>query len=245
MFTLKGRTCVFSGGSGMVGRGAVRAMCEAGMNVVLMTHMVADSEALVQELKDCPGKCIAISGKTIEDPMKYVHDMFGSIDVVICNTGAFDSPVPLDEITGDDLNKKFNHQVVGSFNSVMNALPYLKESKAGRVILNASAGARNGFSAEYLCDSVARGGVITLTYCLARELMQYGITVNCIAKSGMLNDHEPHGRVLDMNNLKPLIPMGRIGTADEYGAAVAYLASEEAGFVTGQVIDLSGGLHIG
>ena len=267
MQTLKGRTCVIGGGTGAVGRGAVRALCEGGMNVVLGTHMVADAKGLVEELKDCEGKCVAVSAeciidvveengenKIVEIPVekgtgignvKFAYERFGSVDVVISNTGAFDAPVPLEEITGDDLTKKLGHQVGGAFSSVMSALPYLKKSKAGRILLMSSAGARNGFSSEYFCDSVARGAVISMTYCLARELMQYGITVNCIAKSGMLNDHEPHGRVLDMNTLTPVIPMGRIGTADEFGAAVAYLASEEAGFVTGQVIDLSGGLAIG
>lgn len=267
MLTLKGRTCVIGGGTGAVGRGAVRAMCQNGMNVVLGTHMVEDARSLVEELKDCEGKCVAVSAKMIFDivtengvnklveipveegafdgNVKFAYDRFGSIDVVISNTGAFDAPLPLEEISDEELTKKLNHQVVGAFRSVMSALPYLKKSKAGRILLMASAGARNGFTGEYFCDSVARGAVISMTYALARELLPCGITVNCIAKSGMVNDHEPHGRVLDMNTLVPQIPVGRIGTADEFGAAVQYLVSEEAGFVTGQVIDLSGGLAIG
>ena len=268
MTTLKGRTCVFSGGSGRVGRGAVKAMCEAGMNVVLSTHMIRDAREIVESLKDCEGKCIAISAecvldvvsengenKVVELPaldkdsgasnLEYAKNRFGSVDVVISNTGAFDSPVPVEDITPDDLSKKLTHQIIGSFTSVLNALPYLKESKAPRIILNASAGAQDGLESEYLCDSVARGGVISLTYCLAKELAKYGITVNCIAKSGIINDHEPHGRVLDTATLIPQIPVGRLGTADEYGAAVQYLVSEEAAFITGQVINLSGGLHIG
>ncbi len=245
MLTLKGRTCVFSGGSGLVGRGAVRAMCEAGMNVALMTHMNADAAEVAESLKDCPGKCIVVVGAEHEDPVKYVYDTFGSVDVAICKTGAFDMPVALEDVTAEDLNKKLNHQITGSFSTVMRALPYLKESKAGRVILTSSVGARNGFSGEYICDSVARGGVISLTYCLARELMQYGITVNCIAMSAMLNDHAPHGRLLDMETLKSSVPMGRIGTSDEFGALVQYLASEESAFMTGQILDLSGGLYIG
>lgn len=247
MLTLKGRTCVFPGATGMIGRGAVRALVEGGMNVVMVTHNMQVAEELAESLKGMPGKCIAMSNAN-GDVAVYgdVLEMFGSIDVIVANSGNLDAVKPILEITREDIQKKVMHQILGTLGMVQKGLPYLEKSSAGRIILMASAGAQNGFQGENFCDSVSRGAVITMTYCLARELASKGITVNCIARSGLINDDPPHQfSSFDSESIKSAIPVGRIGTSDEFGAAVAYLASEEAGFVTGQVLNLSGGLHIG
>lgn len=247
MFTLQGRTCVFAGATGEVGRGAVRALVEAGMNVVMVTHNPDGAREVVAEMEGKPGCCLAMSNDK-DDGLIYqaVEEKFGSVDVIISNTGSFGAPKKFEEITEEEMIQKVSFHVSGAMTMVQKALPHLEKSKAPRVLLMASAGAQDGFAGENICDSVARGAVISLTYCLARELADRGITVNCIAKSAMVNDHPPHGpQDLDTAALQSRVPLSRIGSNDEFGAAVAYLASEEAGFVTGQVLSLSGGLHIG
>ncbi len=245
MLTLGGRTCVFAGATGNIGEGAVRALCRGGMNVAMVTHDPDRAKAVIERLGEYSHRCIALSNRN-GDTAVYgeIADRFGSLDVVINKTGAFDAVKPLEEITVEELNGKLTKQVGEAFRKVQEALPYLRKSKAGRVIFAASAGAQNGMPYENLCDSVARAGVINLTYCLARLLAGEGITVNCIAASGLINDHEPVAPgQLDCMRLKDIVPVGRIGSADEFGAAVEYLASEEAAFITGQVINLSGGLN--
>lgn len=247
MLTLQGRTCVFAGATGVVGRGAVQALAEAGMNVVMVTHNPDGAAEIVAAMEGKPGRCLAMSNDK-DDSLIYqaVEEMFGSVDVIISNTGSFDSPKKFEAITEEEMTKKMSAHVAGPMGMVQKALPFLERSRAPRVLLMASAGAQNGFTGENICDSVARGAVISLTRCLAREFADRGITVNCIAKSAVVNDHAPRGpQDLDTELLADRVPLGRIGTREEFGAAVAYLASEEAGFVTGQVLNLSGGLHIG
>ena len=162
------------------------------------------------------------------------------------DAGGLSAAKPIEEITAEDLNGKLVHQVTGPFMMAKEAIPFLKESAAGRIIFLSSAGAQDGFAGESMVDSIARAGTISMTYCLARELARDGITVNCIARSGMINDHEPqHPDDYDAGPIQSMIPVGRLGTAEEFGALVEYLASEESAFMTGQVISLSGGLHIG
>lgn len=247
MLTLEGRTCVFIGATGQVGRGAVRALCEAGMNVVMVTHNPDSAKAIMESLGDCKGKCIAMSNKDGDEAvLDDVAREFGSVDVIVNKSGGFDAPAPLEEISADKLAFKLNHQITSAFKLVQGALPYLEKSKAGRIILTASAGAQDGFAGENLVDSVSRGGVISMTYALANMLAEKKITVNCIAMSGVINDMPPREPwMFSSESIVGDIPVGRLGTADEYGALVAYLASEEAGFVTGQVMNLSGGLHMG
>lgn len=247
MLTLEGRTCVFIGATGQVGRGAVRALCEAGMNVVMVTHNPDSAKAVIESVSDCKGKCVAMSNKDGDEAvLDEVAREFGSVDVIVNKSGGFDAPVPLEDISADKLAFKLNHQITNAFKLVQGALPYLKKSSAGRIILTASAGAQDGFAGENFMDSVSRGGVISMTYSLARMLAEDNITVNCISISGLINDMPPREPwMFSSESIVNSIPAGRLGTSEEYGALVAYLASEEAGFVTGQVMNLSGGLHIG
>lgn len=244
---LKGRTCVYAGATGAIGRGAVRALAQQGMNVVMVTHNPDSAKEIIAEMSGLPGTAAAVSNEKGDAAVfREVKERFGSADVVICTIGGLSAVKPISEITAEELNGKLQHQVTAPFLMVKEALPYLKESKAGRVILLSSAGAQDGFAGESMVDSIARAGVISMTYCMARELAKDGITVNCIARSGMINDHEPHRPGdYDARSIEQLIPVGRLGKAEEFGALVQYLASEESAFMTGQVLSLSGGLHIG
>ena len=247
MITLKGRTCLFSGATGNIGRGAVRAMAEGGMNVVMMTHNPGPAKELMEEMKDCPGKVIACSnnaepGKVYQD----ILDQFGSIDVFISTTGGMEKNKPFEEITPEEMNGKLNHQVTSMMKNLQEVLPYLKKSQNPRVILCTSAGALDGYPGESILDSIARGGVISMTYCLAREFAKDKITVNCIARGGLVNDHAPDKPTdYDVASIAGEIPVGHVGTTEEFGALVSYIASEEAAFVTGHVFNFTGGLCIG
>lgn len=237
METLIGRTAVMTGASGWEGAGVVRALLNGGMNVAVVTHMRSQADQLAESVKNLPGKCIVIEDSSWDDICQFVYDTFGSIDVVIPNQGAPISRKTMEETNDSFFNEKLHHQIVSSFDIVKASLPYLRKSRAPRIILMSSAGGQIGSSEEFVADGTARGGVIAMTYSMAREFAHEGITVNCIARAGIKKETYKKG--------SNAIPLERYGTPDEFGAAVAYLASEEAGFVTGQIINLSGGLTIG
>ena len=246
MLTLKGRTCVFAGATGNIGRGAVRAMAEGGMNVVMVTHNPDGAKDIIEELKDCPGIVTAVSNENGDGAcFEEVEKRFGSVDVVINTTGGINKPEVFEKLSEKKLDDKLSHQVTGPFTMAQCAYEYLKRSRNARIIFCATAGAIDGNENENILDSIARGGVITMTRCLARALARDHITVNCIARSGMINDHDPHkADDYDAKEMLPVIPLGHAGSADEFGALVSYIASEEAAFVTGQIFGLSGGLSI-
>ncbi|MEY8524806.1 SDR family oxidoreductase [Lachnospiraceae bacterium 38-10] len=247
MLTLKNRTCVFAGASGQIGRGAVKALAEQGMNVVMITHNPAKAGEIVNEMKDFPGQVIAMSNEdSNEELFSRIYSVFGSADVMVSSTGGLLSVVRPEDISDALLNEKLSHQVTEPYNMVRAALPYLDKSTAPRIIFVANGGVLDGYAGENIADSIAGGGVVSMTYALARALAHRGITVNCIARSGMVNDHSPEFATdFDVVGIARDIPLGHIGTRDEFGALVQYIASEEAGFVTGHVFNLTGGLHIG
>ena len=248
MLTLKGRTCVFAGATGEIGRGAVLAMAEGGMNVVMVTHNPAGAAAIMEEMRDLPGAVIAMSNEDSNEVLyERIAEKFGSVDVVISTTGILHAPASPDTVTDAFLDDKLHHQVTEAYNMVRAALPYLRKSRAGRVIFTSSAGAMNGFEGENIADSIARGAVVSMTYALSKALMKDGITVNCIARSGMINDHpvKDPGHILDVETIRGQIPAGIPGSRDAYGAMASYIASEEASFVTGHIFNLTGGLYVG
>jgi NAD(P)-dependent dehydrogenase (short-subunit alcohol dehydrogenase family) len=245
MLTLKNRVVFFLGGSGNVGRGAVRAFCEGGMKVVMGTHMLEDAEEVTNAMcKEFGEKaCLYISNKmSVQEMVEKVIRDYGSLDVLISNTGGFSTDYELVDLTVDIIKEKLTHDA-GLLLTIREALPYLEKSKAGRIILTTGAGACNGYTGESVLDAMGRASAVGLTYYLARKFAKKGITVNCIEKSAMLNDHD--GKEFDTNTEIPLIPMGRLGSNVEFGAAAAYFASEEAAFVTGQILHVSGGVAIG
>lgn len=246
MLTLHNRTCVFAGGTGGIGEGAVRSLSAAGMNVALVTHNPARAQALIDSCSGHPGRVVAYSneggdGTAFEKACRE----FGSVDVAIISTGGLSKVQPLVQITTDHLSRKLEHQVSGAFSYMQAAVPYLTKSKAPRMILIASAGAQDGFPGENIADSIARGAVISMTYVLARELATQGITVNCISRSAMVDDHPPRDDGYHASSVLPLTPRGHLGTTEEFGALVTYIASEESAHTTGHVFNLTGGIHIG
>ncbi|MBR0130965.1 MAG: SDR family oxidoreductase [Firmicutes bacterium] len=246
MQTLQGRTCVFAGAAGLIGRGAVKALADGGMNVVMVTHSPDSAKEVAELCRDCPGKVVAMSNKEGDHAVfPEVMEQFGSVDVVINSTGSMSAPAYAADVDLAQVRKKLDH-AADELWMRKEAIPYLEKSRAPSIIFTASAGAQNGFMEESIADSMANGALMSLTKVLARQLAPKGITVNCVARSGMIADHPYHegSQDLDVKTIEPLVPLGRLGSADDYGALIAFLASEESSFVTGQILSLSGGLNI-
>lgn len=254
MQSLAGRTAVFAGATAGDGRETVKALCLGGMNVVMMTHNVHAAESLIEEVHalGAAGECLYEAGGSgavppEEDPAIYarVAARFGSVDVIIANTGANGREDDLETLQAEELRRSLDHLVVGAFKMLQTALPYLKQSRAPRAILMTTVEGVHGGTQESLANAVAKGAVEALTLNAAARLAPSGITVNCIAKGAISRVEPPRpGEALPEKRL-PTIPAGRLGTPADLAGAVAFLASEEAAYVTGQVLELSGGLQLG
>ena len=252
MQTLKGRTCVFAGATGGDGVETVKILCAGGMNVVMMTHQAARAQALVDEVNALgyEGKCTAVGegdhGPAEQDPEVYerIEREFGSIDVVIANTGGSGSAIPMEELTSEMLMRNVSHLVSGAFNMMKTALPYLRKSKAPRIIMMTTVEGVTGGVHESFENAVAKGAVRSLAVNAAARLAPEGITVNCISKGGIPRMEGVRPGDADPADLLPSIPMGRLGTAKDLGELIAFLASEASGYMTGQTIAVSGGMEL-
>lgn len=253
MQTLSGRTCVIAGGTAGDGIDAVKELCRAGMNVVMMTHQAEKAKVLAEEINGLgfAGVCEAIGAtekgpaEEDEETYRYIIRKYGSVDVVISNTGDTGTAKGMEELSSEELMKEVGHLVSGAFKMVMAALPYLRESKAPRIILMSSVESVYGSIHGSFVNAVAKGAVHSLALNMAVRLASEKITVNCIAKGAIPRAEGIRQGNVDPAVFLPYIPMGRLGTAQDLAQMICYLASEEAGYMTGQTICLSGGLEFG
>ena len=257
MQTLKNRTCIFAGASGGDGVEAVKALCSGGMNVVMMTHQPAQAQRLLDEIAsmNCPGKCIAVQDGNAQTPpiadeevFRQVYEQFGSLDVVICNTGGDGMDDSIDTVDERHLLHEIEHLMGGSYHMLKCALPYLRKSSTARVIFMTTVEGVRGGRLESFANAVAKGAVVSLARNCAARLAPEHINVNCIQKGAIERlQPPPHPGApvfKDMHALLPYIPQGRMGTPRDLAEAICYLASEESSYVTGAVLDLSGGLSL-
>lgn len=257
MQTLSGRTCIFAGASGGDGVEAVKALCQGGMNVVMMTHQPAQAQRLLDEIASLgyPGKCVAVQDGNAQNPpipdeevFRQVAEQFGTIDVVISNTGGDGFEDSIDSVDQKQLLREVDHLLGGSYNMLKCALPYLRKSSAPRVIFMTTVEGVRGGKLESFTNAVAKGAVLALAKNCAARLAPEGINVNCISKGAierLAPPPHPGAPVFkDMAALLPFIPQGRMGTPKDLANAICYLASEESAYVTGTVLDLSGGLSL-
>jgi 3-oxoacyl-[acyl-carrier protein] reductase len=250
MLTLLGRTAVVSGGSGKVGYEIVQQFLEEGMNVATFHSRNEKAEMTKSWLKRYDNRFMSSSGD-IAEYFEKINEKFGGIDVLVCGQGWPPDNQEIEDMTNDYWNGVIYSNLTRSFQLMQKALPYLRKSPAPRIIFLASCEARTGGLSDGLAYTAAKGGVISLTYSAARRLARDGITVNAVAMGGIYNkpypvgdenqEHEPP----DYTGMQDQIPLGRLGKPEDISTAVCYLASEEAGFVTGEVLNVNGGLFMG
>ena len=260
MFTLEGRTCVFAGASGGDGVEAVKALCKEGMNVVMMTHQLAQAQDLIHEIKELgyAGKCTAyMDGHCYEPPktdaevFAEIAEEFGGIDVIISNTGGPEHDDSVDTVEVENIMRDVEHLLGGSYGMLKNALPYLRKSKAPRVIFMTTVEGVKGGTLEGLSNAIAKGAVYSMMKNVAARLMAEGITVNAISKGAIerKGDRPMPARPGELpkknpEDKLPFIPAKRLGSPEDLAQAICYLASEETSYVTGMTVELSGGLNL-
>jgi 2-hydroxycyclohexanecarboxyl-CoA dehydrogenase len=167
----------------------------------------------------------------------------GPVAVLVTSAGMF-GHAPFTEITPESWSKIIDVNLTGTFHCCQVAIPDMVAAKWGRIVMISSSSAQRGspFAAHY---AASKGAVITLTKSLAREYAAHGITVNNIPPSGietpMQLQAQAAGFVKSNEEIARNIPVGHLGTGADIAAAVGFLCSEQAGFITGQVLGVNGG----
>lgn len=245
---LAGKISLVSGSSRGIGRASAIMLAEAGSDVVVNYVSNADAaEQVVEEIKKRGRRAVAykadVSKRAQTDVMiEAAQNELGPIDILVNNAG----------ITRDRTFLKLSvehwHEVLlvnldGAFNLTGRLLPGMVERKWGRIINMTSIVAQMGNFGQSNY-AVAKGGLIAFTKSLAREVATKGVTVNAIAPGFIDTDMTSVVKPDALDIVKKLTPMQRLGTADEVGVCVVFLALPQTSFVTGEVLKVNGGLYM-
>jgi 3-oxoacyl-[acyl-carrier protein] reductase len=243
--SLRNRVALITGGSRGIGRGIALRLAQDGARVALAyrTNKSAAQMAL-RQLQAAGADCVAVE-TDISDParaeqlVKTVVDRFGRLDVVVNNVGDFRWGT-LAESSVEDWERVFTSNLMTVFYVCRVALPQMRKGRWGRIVNLGAVGAERAFGqAKISAYAAAKAAVVALSRSLALEEAKNGITVNVVNPSSI---DEKDLTLDEARRIKDArFPIGRPPTVDDVAAAVAFFASEEAEYVTGQVINVSGG----
>ena len=239
-----GRCVLISGGDRGIGAAAARAFWQAGYRVAVLYHTHAEAAAALE--KELPGllavQCDVASRASCEVAFHTVEQAVGHVDVLVSNAGIAQQKLFTD-ITPEEWQHMLDVNLTGAFNLCQLVLPGMIRRKAGRILTVSSMWGQTGGSCE-AHYSAAKAGLIGLTKALAKEEGPSGITVNCVAPGVIDTDMMAAFTAEDKAALAEETPVGRLGSADEVAKLLLYLAGEDAGYITGQVFGVNGGLVI-
>ena len=242
------RAAIVTGGSRGIGRAVCVALAKQGCNVVV--NYCHGAEPAEQTAALCRAE--GVQAVTVQADVSTAEgckalfdaaaEAFGRVDVLVSNAGIAQQKLFTD-ITPEEWQHMLDVNLSGAFHLCQLALPGMIRRKAGRILTVSSMWGQTGGSCE-VHYSAAKAGLIGLTKALAKEEGPSGITVNCVAPGVIDTDMMAAFTAEDKAALAEETPVGRLGSADEVAQLLVFLAGESAGYITGQVFGVNGGLVI-
>lgn len=247
MFSLKDKVAVLTGASQGIGRETALALAEAGAKVAACARNEEKLASIVNEIVNAGGEALAVKmdvaePEQIKAGFKQIFEKFGRLDILVNNAAITRDGLAL-RMKQDDWDAVIRTNLTGAHLCIQQALSTMMRARAGRIINIASVVAQmgNAGQANYVA---AKAGLVGLTKAIAIEIASRNITVNAVAPGFIAT---PMTDVLSAEvkeALKARIPLGRMGSARDVATAIVFLASDEAAYVTGHVLDVNGGLYL-
>ena len=245
--TVKDRIAFVTGGSQGIGRATALALAEGGAKVVVASRNLEKLNQVAAEIEKLGTEVLALrldvsAQEQIKDAFRQALERFGRVDILVNNAGIVRDSLLL-RMKRADWDSVLATNLTAAYLSIQQVLPGMLKQRYGRIINVTSVVAQTGNpgQANYIA---AKAGLIGLTRALAVELASRSVTVNAVAPGFIIT---PMTDVLPekvKTELIARIPLGRMGTDREVAAGVRFLASDEASYITGHVLDINGGLYM-
>ena len=243
------RSVLITGGSRGIGAATARVFAGAGWDVAIQYHSREEqARAVKEELEGLGVRCEMLKAD-VSDPgqaaacVEQAEALMGGLDSLVCNAGVALPQQLLTDTTPEQWRSLMGVDLDGVFHIIRAAVPHFVRRQGGSIVTVSSMWGVTGGSCE-APYSAAKAGVIGLTKALAKELGLSHIRVNCVAPGVIDTDMNAHLSREDLEALGQETPLGRIGLPEEVGRAILFLAGENASFITGQVLNVDGGMVI-
>jgi 3-oxoacyl-[acyl-carrier protein] reductase len=240
MFSLKGKVALVTGGSRGIGAAIALKLAQLGADVALTYGQSKEkAEAIASRITQSGGKALVLRAdaakpETMAAMIQSVMDHFGKLDILVNNAGVFEAAGPIGEIDTDQFEHQLSVNVRSVFTATQAAVHHLPGG--GRIVNVSSCLGERAIFPEASAYNATKFAVAGLTRSWAHDLALNGITVNAVLPGPIATDMMSPG-------VDQLPPMKRAGTPEEVAAAVAFLASDEASYITGATLAVDGGLN--
>jgi 2-hydroxycyclohexanecarboxyl-CoA dehydrogenase len=251
MQRFENKVVVVTGGGGGIGGATCRRFAAEGAKVAVFDLNLAAAEQVATQIRAAGGTaqamgCDITDRASVDRAVAATAEALGPIAVLVNNAG-WDVFKPFVKTVPAEWERLIAINLTGALHMLHAVLPGMAERRAGRIVNVASDAARGGSSGEAVY-SACKGGLVALSKTLAREHARQGITVNVVCPgptdtallAGVAEGARDPAKLLEA--FRSAIPLGRLGQPDDLAGAIAFFASDDAGFVTGQVVSVSGGL---
>lgn len=247
MFDLTGKTALVTGASQGIGEGIASSLSAAGARLVLAARGIENLERLAKALRDRGGEAIPLEldisdSESVAERLKELPDDWSEIDVLVNNAGITDDNL-LARMSVEQWERVIRVNLTGAYATTKAVLRGMMRRRWGRVVSVSSVVGLMG-NAGQTNYAAAKAGLVGFSKSLARELASRGITVNVVAPGYITTAMTERLPEATRAEFEAGIPLRRLGTVGDIAAAVVYLASEEAGYVTGHVLNVSGGMYM-
>jgi len=246
---LENRTAIVTGGAQGIGLSIAALLAENGASVAITDVNTAKAEEQAAALcargfRAMGCYCDVSRPESIEQAFAAVAAQFGGIDILVNNAGILFS-TPVEEITEKEWDLVMAVNLKGCFFCMQKALPYLKGREHPRIINISSVAGKMGSYASGMAYVASKGGILSLTYGMSRRLAPHRITVNAVCPGTIETEIIRQWTPEKIAELTANIPLGTLGKPGDIAQAVAFLASDENDFITGEAISVNGGMYCG
>jgi 3-oxoacyl-[acyl-carrier protein] reductase len=241
------RTALVTGASRGIGRACARALSEAGARLAVAARNVEQLESLAGEIRSRGREAFVVpmdlaSADSIKDAIAKTAKEFGPIGILVNNAGIAKDGLAM-RMKKDDWDVVIATNLTGAFLAIQQVLPAMMRERWGRIINISSVVGEMG-NAGQANYAASKAGLVGLTKSIAQEMGSRNITANAVAP-GYVETEMTQGLSQELKDkMLANIPLKRIGRPEDVAAAVRFLASEEAGYITGHVLDVNGGLYM-
>ena len=243
-----GRVAVVTGGASGMGLSICRALADSGYRTAVLDIDATAAERVSEKLR-ADGRSAMACGVDVADraavdrALDAVRSAFGPIEILVTSAGLVGF-APFTEISAQQWDRILAVNLTGTFHCVQAAVPDMVAAGWGRIVTISSSSAQRG-SPGMVHYTASKGAVVAMTKAVAREYASSGITVNTIPPSGidtpMSRRSQTAGHLPDNDVMARAIPVGHLGSGEDIAAACLFLCSEQAGYITGQVLGVNGG----
>lgn len=242
------KVAVVTGGASGMGESICHELGRRGHRVAVLDLDGATAQRVAEDLRAGGVTALAVAADVadraaVEEAFAKVRTELGPVQVLVTSAGVVDF-APFVEITPQAWQRLMDVNLTGTFHCCQAAVPDMLQAGWGRIVMISSSSAQRG-SPGMAHYAASKGALLSLTRSLAREYATAGITVNNVPPSGietpMQHQAQAAGHLPPNEQMAAGIPMGHLGTGDDIAAAVGFLCSSEAGFITGQVLGVNGG----